>query len=287
MIGRQDLEQEINGVSTIKSITEIYQQISAISIIQVKNSVAKTRAFLEGVSLVYGHAKQSYLKQAQTLISRKKDVGSLDFIRRNKKEVLIFVSSNQTLYGDLISKVFNKFIGDVKEKRVDSVVIGKVGRAMIDKENINSRVEFFDLADYKPEWTKIQDITDFINKYEKITIYYGEFLSILNQIPTKSNISGGNSLGNPVEVVKDYIFEPTAKQIMEFFETQVIANLFHQKIYEAQLARFASRLLIMNDATNNANQQLENLKDDFLKIKKFSKNKKQLSTFSSRVLWEA
>lgn len=287
MIGRQDLEQEINGVSTIKSITEIYQQISAISIIQVKNSVAKTRAFLEGVALVYGHAKQSYLKQAQTLISRKKDVGSLDFIRRNKKEVLIFVSSNQTLYGDLISKVFNKFIGDVKEKRVDSVVIGKVGRAMIDKENINSRVEFFDLADYKPEWTKIQDITDFINKYEKITIYYGEFLSILNQIPTKSNISGGNSLGNPVEVVKDYIFEPTAKQIMEFFETQVIANLFHQKIYEAQLARFASRLLIMNDATNNANQQLENLKDDFLKIKKFSKNKKQLSTFSSRVLWEA
>ncbi|MCH8821669.1 F0F1 ATP synthase subunit gamma [Patescibacteria group bacterium] len=287
MIGRQDLEQEINGVSTIKSITEIYQQISAISIIQVKNSVAKTRAFLEGVALVYGHAKQSYLKQAQTLISRKKDVGSLDFIRRNKKEVLIFVSSNQTLYGDLISKVFNKFIGDVKEKRVDSVVIGKVGRAMIDKENINSRVEFFDLADYKPEWTKIQDITDFINKYEKITIYYGEFLSILNQIPTKSNISGGNSLGNPVEVVKDYIFEPTAKQIMEFFETQVIANLFHQKIYEAQLARFASRLLIMNDATNNANQQLENLKGDFLKIKKFSKNKKQLSTFSSRVLWEA
>lgn len=287
MFGRQDLEQEINGVSTIKSITEIYQQISAISIVQVKNSVARTRAFLEGVSLVYGHAKQSYLKQAQKLISRKKDVGSLDFIRRNKKEVLIFVSSNQTLYGDLISKVFNKFIGDVKEKRVDSVVIGKVGRAMIEKENINSRVEFFDLADYKPEWTKIQDITDFINKYEKITVYYGEFLSILNQIPTKSNISGGNSLGNPVEVVKDYIFEPTSKQIMEFFETQVIANLFHQKIYEAQLARFASRLLIMNDATNNANQQLENLKGDFLKIKKFSKNKKQLSTFSSRVLWEA
>ena len=88
MLGRQDLEQEIKGVATIKSITEIYQQISAISIVQVKNSVARTRAFLEGVSLVYGHAKQSYLKQAQTLISRKKDVGSLDFIRRNKKEVL-------------------------------------------------------------------------------------------------------------------------------------------------------------------------------------------------------
>lgn len=287
MLGGQDLEQEIKGISTIKSVTDIYQQISAISILQVKNSVAKTRAFLAGVSLVYGHAKQSYIKQSQKLTSRKKEVGSLDFIRRNKKEVLIFVSSNQTLYGDLISKVFKEFIRDVKEKRVDSVVIGKVGRVLIEKENIGSRVEFFDLADYKPEWTKIQDITDFINKYEKITVYYGEFLSILNQIPTKSNISGGNSLGNPVKVVKDYIFEPTLKQIMEFFETQVIANLFHQKIYEAQLARFASRLLIMNDASNNANQQLENLKDDFLRIKKFNKNKKQLSTFSGRVLWEA
>ncbi len=285
MYSKKRLSEEIQGVQSVRSLTEVYQRISAISILQVKNSVAKTRGFLAGVSLVYGHAKQTYIKRAQTFINRRKDLSSLSFIRRNKKGVLVFVSSNQSLYGDLITRVFKEFIKDVKETKSDSVVIGKLGRAMMEREDVNTRVDYFELDDYKPEWTKLQEITDFIRKYEKIKIYYGEFLSIANQIPAKSDISGGASLGSPIKIVKDYIFEPTPEVIMEFFETQVIANLFHQKVYEAQLARFASRLLTMNEATKNANKKLEGYQADYLKLIKYGRNKKQLSTMSGRVLW--
>ena len=134
MYSRRKLNEDIESIETIQSLTEIYQQISAISILQVKNSVARTRTFLAGVSLVYGHAKQTYVKNAQTLISRRKNLANLDFIRRNNKEVLVFVSSNQTLYGDLISRVYKDFIKDVKEKKSDSVVIGKVGKSMMERE---------------------------------------------------------------------------------------------------------------------------------------------------------
>src|SRR3989344_526415 len=285
MYSRRRLHEEIDSIETIRSLTDIYQQISAISILQVKNSVSRTRTFLAGVALVYGNAKESYIKNAQTLINKRKDISILDFIRRNNKEVLVFVSANQTLYGDLISRVYKEFIEDLKAKKVDSVVIGKIGRSMMARENADSRVEYFDLADYKPEWTKIQEITDLISQYEKITVYYGEFLSIVNQIPAKSDISGGASLGTPVKTVKDYFFEPTPEEIMKFFETQVIANLFHQKIYEAQLARFASRLITMNDASKNATEKLGDLNEDFLRLKKYVRNKKQLVTHSSRALW--
>jgi ATP synthase F1 gamma subunit len=251
----------------------------------VKNSVAKTRGFLAGVSLVYGHAKQTYITKAQSVLTRRKDLSSLSFIRRNEKDVLVLVSSNQSLYGDLITRVFKEFIRDVKETKSDSVVIGKLGRAMMEREDVDTRVDYFELDDYKPEWSKLQEITDFIRKFEKIKVYYGEFLSIANQIPAKSDISGGASLGSPIKVVKDYIFEPTPEKIMEFFETQVIANLFHQKVYEAQLARFASRLLTMNEATKNANKKLEGFQADYLKLKKYVRNKKQLSTMSGRMLW--
>ena len=285
MYSRRRLNEEIDSIETIRSLTDIYQQISAISILQVKNSVSRTRTFLAGVALVYGNAKQSYIKNAQTLINKRKDISNLDFIRRNNKEVLVFVSANQTLYGDLISRVYKEFIEDLKVKKVDSVVIGKIGRFMMAREDLDSRVEYFDLADYKPEWTKIQEITDLISQYEKITVYYGEFLSIVNQIPTKSDISGGAVLGTLVKTVKDYFFEPTPVEIMKFFETQVIANLFHQKIYEAQLARFASRLITMNDASKNATEKLGDLNEDFLRLKKYVRNKKQLVTHSSRALW--
>ena len=113
MYNSRRLNEDITSIETIRSLTDIYQQISAISILQVKNSVSRTRAFLAGVSLVYSHVKQSYVKNTQSLISRKKDITSLDFVRRNNKEVLVFVSANQSLYGDLISRVFEDFIKEV------------------------------------------------------------------------------------------------------------------------------------------------------------------------------
>lgn len=285
MYSKKELYQEIESVRTIKSLAVVYQEISAISILQIRNSVAKTRNFLAGVAKVYQHSKQAYIKKTQALLSRKKDISKQSFIRRNGRDVLVFISSNQRLYGDLILKVFQEFVMNVKKTGADAVVIGSLGKSLVKRENLATRVEYFDLADYKPEWDKIQKITSLISQYEKITVYYGKFLSVLNQIPAKSDISGGATLGSPVGVVKDYIFEPTPEAVLEFFETQIIANLFHQEVYEAQLARFASRLLLMNQAAEKATREQKKLNESLLKLKKFLRNKKQLSTESGRVLW--
>lgn len=286
MYSKKELSQGISSVETIKSVAEIYQEISAISIKQVRNSVARTRNFLAGVVQVYQHTKEVYIKKIQTLLNRNKDISNLSFIKRNGKEVLVFVSANQSLYGNLIHNVFKDFINEVKKTGNDAIVIGSLGKGLVEPENLASRVEYFDLSDYKPEWTKIQEMTTVLSKYEKIIIYYGEFQSILNQIPTKSDISGGATIGEPVGVIKDYIFEPSPESVIEFFETQIVANLFHQKIYEAQLARFAARLVSMNNAADKANGELKKLNQSFLKFNKYIRNKKQLATFSGRLLWE-
>jgi len=199
--------------------------------------------------------------------------------------VLVFISANQNLYGDLVFKVFQNFVSDVKKTQSDALVVGSVGKDLVERENLNSRVEYFDLADYKPDLAKIQEITEIINKYEKITVYYGEFMSLLSQVPIKTDISGGVTLTSGSASVKDFIFEPSPKAVLEFFETQIIANLFHQKVYEAQLARFAARLISMNQASEKATLKLNKLNEDYLKFQKYLRNKKQLATFSGRVLW--
>lgn len=285
MYSKRELNENIASVKTVKSLAEVYQEISAISITQVRYSVARTRKFLEGVSQVYSHAKQSYVRKVQILIGKKKGLENLDFIRRNGKEIKVLVSANQNLYGNLIFRVFQEFIKDLKKSGEDALVIGKVGKNLVEKENLGSRVQYFELSDYKPEWTRIEDMTNVIGRYEKITIYYGEFVSVASQIPNKSDISGGVSLSTQVGEVRDYIFEPTTEQVMEFFEKQVVANIFHQKIYEAQLARFAARLLLMNQATDKAKKELDNLNTAHLKFTKYVSNKKQLTTVSGRSLW--
>lgn len=285
MYSKKQLLGELEDVGTIRSVAEIYQEIAAISILQVRNSVSRTRIFLAGVAQVHQHSKQVYVKRFQTLLRRGKDIADLSFVRRNRRRVLVFISANQVLYGVLIHKVFREFIKDVRASRDDAVVVGNLGKALVERENLPSRVEYFGLSDYKPEWTKTQEITQVISQYEKIIVYYGQFQSILNQTTTKSDISGGVSFGEQVGVVKDYFFEPSPEGVLEFFETQIIANLFHQKVYEAQLARFAARLVSMNNAADKADNELKKLNEVVLRFKKYLRNKKQLTTYSGKAVW--
>jgi len=68
MYSKRELAEQIEAVKTVKSLAEVYQEIDAISIFQVRNSVAKTRNFLSGVSGVYTDVKQVYQKKLEAKI---------------------------------------------------------------------------------------------------------------------------------------------------------------------------------------------------------------------------
>src|SRR3990167_3792469 len=96
---KKELTEQIEDVRTIKSLSETYEEIAAISILQVRNSVSRTREFLAGVSGVYKTTKQVYIKKVQNLLVGKRDMANLSFVRRNGKEALVFLSANQNFYG--------------------------------------------------------------------------------------------------------------------------------------------------------------------------------------------
>ena len=107
---------------------------------------------------------------------------------------------------------------------------------------------------------------------------------MLNQSPTKEQISGGASLHQKGKG-KKYLIEPSPQKIMEFFETEIISALFNQKIFDHQLARFASRMVAMDQATENANDIIKKLNRENKSLKRRVMNRKQLEVFAGLSLW--
>ena len=286
MYSRKEFTENINAATSIKSITTIYQEIASLRMNQLKDKVARTSAFLDGVAEIYNHAKSAYIDiiKSQT-VKKDKAYEELKFIKRNGRTVLVFLSANEHLYGELILNVWDKFREDKRQTGLDGVVVGTFGKYLVKNESgLDDNVKYFDLDDDKPGQDQINKILDYISKYEQIFVYYGRLITVLNQSPTKEQISGGATLEQKA-ASKKYLFEPSPQKILEFFETEIISALFNQKVFDHQLSRFASRMVAMDQATENANEIIKKLDRQYKTIKRRVLNKKQQDVFSGILLW--
>ena len=99
----KEIKANLETVSTLGMVTGIYQSIAQLRMNHIREEVLKTRQFLEGLVIVYGLAKKSYLASVS-----KKGGEKLDkFLSKRKKgQVLIFLSTNEFLYGPLILELW-------------------------------------------------------------------------------------------------------------------------------------------------------------------------------------
>ncbi len=288
MSSQKELSENLDAIDSIKTITSIYQEIASFRMNQLRDKVDKTREFLEGVASVYHRTKSAYLAsiQSQPLKIKKKKSSELSFLTRNGKKLNVVLTANEHLYGTLILDVWGHFINNLKLEKTEAVIVGSFGKYLINNENIDTEIHVFDLEDDQPRTDQIKRVVDFIGNYEQVSVFHGQMQSVLNQTSVRSEISGGVSYGQKIQKsTKKYLFEPDPMTILEFFETEIIAALFNQTILEHQLARFAARMVAMDQATENANEQAKKILFSIRNLRKRIMNRKQLDLFAGYSLW--
>ncbi len=284
----KELQANIGAVSTIESITSVYQGIASLRMNQVKEGVERTKKFIDGVAQVYHHARQAYIGQIQRqLKASPEDAKKLSFLRRNGKTAYVFLSANEHLYGTLILDIYHAYLNDVmKAGKGELVIVGKFGKSLVSSAGLPFPTFYFEMNDDNPSNEEINKVMSFISQYERVILHYGKMRTILTQDPDRLEISGGVDVEKKTSEAKAYLFEPSPEAIMEFFETEIIAALFYEKVFEHQLTRFAARMVAMDQASQNANLVSGKLHKDLLRAKKRVQNVKQLDRFAGILLWE-
>lgn len=287
------ISNEFEVIATLKILAQAYEQISVMRIQRVRGSVLTTRDFLRGLSDVYKDVKISYKQEVEKLMKHsKKGKISLSGNVKNGKTISILLSSNNKLYGDIISRVFNLFAQDLKRNPTEIAVVGRVGKGMIESAGITLPCTFFEIPDQSAKLQDLLPVFNFAAKYEKILVYYGRFLNIISQEPAVSEISGEESLidqpltpGEKADKTP-FFFEPNLSKILGFFEDQVFASILKQTVDESELSRLASRIKSMEDSLGVIEKQEVLLKKMAARGKRLEENNKQIQRLSSVVLWE-
>ena len=268
---RQLLEQQemITVVKALTALTVLRLNKTYQTIRETKELLEKINASIRRVFEIYPSNDPSYIRRKKQYMLKKQGAP--------QKTVMVFIAANQDFYGDLIFEISRLFIADFKKAEADAVVIGKIGRAILAREKIDSpRIRYFDLDDDRPDLRVVQEILEILEGYDKVLVYHGKTESLLRQIPIRSEVL--REIPDLVKPAKKYIFEPTADEVLDFLQVQTSINSFHQRVYEAQYARLAAKRWNWTKQQMARARLLEELTHDFLKYKKSLLQKQQQVT---------
>lgn len=281
--------QELNTAGVFKMLAMSYEEIAVMRMQQVRQKVLSTRVFIDRLGEVFLDVKANYRLELEDLIkkNRKNEADKLSFstIAKNGKTVLVLLSANASLYGDIVKRVFEEFKKDASASNSDLVVIGKLGKSFMDSGDFKREYKYFDLKDSNVSALQLNQIINLVINYQHVSVYYGLFQNIGSQLPSKKDLSGDKPPEKEIEAVKLFDFEPSLEYILKLFENHVFTSLFQQTVSEAELSRHASRIKAMEEAITNIERLEKILTVKSRLFKKSLQNKKMLEKISGISLW--
>ncbi len=248
--------------STIKDLTYIFERISSIKMNQIKDLVASRKMFFEDIWKLYSGIKLGGLLMDQDRVKK--------FVSKNTF-AYVLVSSDSGFTGGVNNQVINAMQSDMKEQ-YDLFVIGEKGRGILEERNIKYK-KSYKFHDYRDD-KFIRSLLDDLKGYETIVIWYDSFISIAKQVPRKMEVTfNPNRMDRSLVIQpKQYIFEPSYKEILSYLESIMIGLMFSQILAETDLSLNASRMVLMNRAGERAQNLYNNEKLIFNRLHREQKD---------------
>jgi F0F1-type ATP synthase gamma subunit len=274
-------QTEILDLHSLRDLIGSYEEIASFRMKKVRDSVLYNRQYLDYISLIFDEVRSSYSRETKSILKRKSAASDkLTFLAHNGKKVSVFLSANTGLYGDIITKTFNKFTQEVRAGASELTIVGRHGLSLFLGSFPDTPYTFFSLPDHDLRPGDLSELIKHIVQYETIKVYYGKYISVVHQTASTVSISANIKPTTKTKSKKMYIFEPTLEDILMYFESEVFTSLFEQTVNESQLAKYASRVISMDRADMNIKKRLQRLEMEMLKLSHIIRNKKQLSTLS-------
>jgi len=268
----KEIKRNLETITLMKEFSSAYQEIAKLRMNQVRETVLRNRKFFQELMKTYRRVwAASFLE-----LEKKK-------IEKKEREAAVFLSANEFLYGNLILDVWKEVEDHLEKTEAHLVVIGRVGKYLAERSGFGMRMFYFELDDVKPDKRVIGEIGEFLKNYQKVVVFYGKYEGGLIQRPTMEEITGKVLPGEKIKNANRYLFEPSPKEILEFFETEILKVLFTLCLLEHQLARYAARVLAMSEATERAKKLERMYLAQERKLKKEISTKKQIETFGNLI----
>lgn len=277
------LKRRIRAAQNVSKTTKAMQMIAASKLKKAQEATLSSRPYVEKLS--------SLVIDAAAKIENKSAVNYLRDTNTTGKTLILAVSPDKGLCGGLVTNLLREFFnlsGEYKNN-AEYVVVGKKLEGQITKLP-NEVIASFQFGSSLPGFEMVIPIITIVNDYylgekvDKVKLLYTDFTSVFSQTPKVIDLL-------PVilpqdidrsQVDKPALFEPNAMTLLP----ELLKHYVEMRVYQAMLESFvseqASRMIAMQNATDNAKEIISGLKLEYNKTRQAKITSELLDITSGR-----
>jgi len=255
------LKTRIRSVKSTKQITKAMQLVAA----------SKMRRAQESEK-----ASAPYTRMANELLTHLASQGETDrhplFKQREiKTRLLIVVATDKGLAGAYdanVLKLYAKQLTEDKTAGVKSatITIGRRASRFVSRiKDVSVAAAYQDLPD-DPSGVQLHAITDLAmekfqaGEVDAVDVVFTEFISSVNQQATVQRIlPAGYEKTEVSDSVRTAEFEPSAEEVLEAVTYRLVEAQIYHALLTARASEYIMRMLAMKNATDNANDLIDDL----------------------------
>ena len=262
----REIRRRIRSVQSTAKITRAMEMVAASKMRRAQERTLAARPYAEKMRQVLADlaAQRRSGEEIHPLLVK----------RSVNRIAIIHITPDRGLCGGLVANVNRSVASFILEQRVPVtiVVIGRKGRDFMVRSGQEVRAEFTRLGD-RPSIVDvlpiarivIDDYTDGL--IDEVYLSYTQFVTTMGQRPVLWRLlpiePAAIEPGRNVE----YIYEPSPDEVLaELLPRFVEMGLYHA-ILEAIASEQSARMVAMRNATDNANELIEDLTLTFNKVR--------------------
>ena len=265
------LKRRINAAKNVSKTTKAMQMIAASKLKRAQNAVTASKPYVEKISEILENLRSA----------AKKDYTHSYLTPKNKtgKTLLLVLSPDKGLCGSLITNILKEFLHYQHNFKDSSyILVGKKLEGQVvhlNKEIIAAFPFGTTLPSFSSVYPLLQIIDEYYNggKVDSVKILTAEYINIFTQKPKVTNLLPINFDNLKEEDDKKeknddfYLFEPNKKVLLDSLLKHYLEMAVYHQLIESFLSEQASRMMSMQNATDNANDIIEDLQLEYNKTR--------------------
>ncbi len=255
MASQRDIRRRIRDVGRIKQITRAMQFVAASKLKRAQDSTLAARPYSQKIDEVLADLAAVLASDEHPLLSR----------REGGVRLLVLITSDRGLAGPLNTNTIRFAARIITEHPGDLTVVsvGRKGRDAMRRARVPLEAHFAGFGD-RPAFADIIPLARLVTdgfvggEFGQIDIVYPRFVSTLVQRPTMEGLlpvrPAADTEGIPGN---QFLFEPNPGLVLEQLLPRYVATRLYQAVLEAKASEESSRMVAMKNATENADDLIE------------------------------
>lgn len=264
MASTQDIRRRIKSVKNIEQITKAMKMVAAARLRRAQSQAIASKPYTDKIAEVLRNVAANAGDSSNPLLE----------VREVKRTGYLILSADKGLAGAYSSNLFKEVVPRITDKSAAGLIaVGRKARDYFRRRQYIVDQEYTGFSD-KPTYQEAAEIASAVaesyisGKYDEIYLAYTEFHSPLVQKPNIVKLLplANYSAGNKDEVL-DYIFEPSAAEVMNLLLPKYIETVVYGALLQSAASELGARMTAMGAATDNAEELIAKLVLNYNKIR--------------------